>query len=518
MQQRVPTHSRRSVMRMLGLTGAAGSAFLQGPFSARARHMDQEGSGIVDELVIDVTGGPDTIDPALARSSRDWTILHSIHDALIQIGPDGELEPLAAERFDAIDDLTYEVRLRPGLMFHDGSPVTAEAIARSIEHVQQSEGPAARDFSVVSSVELVDALTARIVTSDTAPWLPSQLAVWAVLFPEGMTTDTFQTAPVGSGPYQFESQEPGSEIVLLRNPAYTWGSPKGSALAERVRFRVVPDSATRVADLATGTANLIVSVPREQREAIEASGGTIEELAILGTLFLRIATDAPPFDDPSVCQAINHAVDVTTIAESLVGAESRRLASLYPDSGSIGYDPQLSPFTFDPEAARALLAQAGYADGFDVRLQFAAGERDDILQAIAANLTDVGINVSIEGVDLAIFNGTWTEPDSAPLRLVSWRPVHDPHTLLSLMFASTGPLSRHDDARTDELIGMAGSEADPSRRVELYRELGRHFQDAPPALFLWNLTSVYGLRDFGTGWSPRTDDYVIPTITEEQQG
>ncbi|MDQ3539402.1 MAG: ABC transporter substrate-binding protein, partial [Chloroflexota bacterium] len=413
---------------------------------------------------------------------------------------------------------TYEVALRPGLVFHDGSPVTAEAIARSITHVQQSEGPAARNFAVVTNVDVIDDLTARIITGEPAPWLASQLAVWAVLFPEGMTTDLFEMAPVGSGPFRFESRDAGSEIVLVRNPAYTWSSPKGSALAERVRFRTVPDPATRIADLATGTANLIVNVPGEQRKAIEQSGGTVVEAAILGTLFLRIATDAPPFDDPKVCQAINHAVDVSTIAAALVGATSRRLASLYPDSRSIGFDPELAPFTFDPEAARGLLAEAGYADGFDVRLEFVGGERDDILQAIAANLADVAINVSLQSVDLATFNGTWTEPDSAPLRLVSWRPVYDPHTLLSLMFASTGPLTRHNDARSDELIQGAGREPDPSRRAELYRELGRHFQDAPPAVFLWNLTSIYGVRDFGMGWSPRGDDYVIPTSTEEHQG
>lgn len=517
MQHRLPTLTRRSVLQSLGIAGAAGAALGKGHFDLTMGRAGQATPAIPGELVIDVSGGPDNLDPALTRSSRDWTILHSIHDALVQIGPDGDLVPLASERFDAIDDVTWEVALRPGLMFHDGSPVRADAIARSIAHVQQSEGPAARDFAAVTNVDVIDDLTARIVTGKPAPWLPSQLAVWAVLFPEGMSTERFETAPVGSGPFRFESRDAGSEIVLVRNPAYTWGSAKGTALAERVRFRIVPDSATRVADLASGTANLIVSVPGEQRDAVEQSGGVVEEEAILGTMFLRLATDAPPFDDPRVCQAINHAVDVSTIASALVGTESTRLASLYADARSIGFDPELAPFPFDPDAARRLIADAGYAGGFDVRLEFVGGERDDILQAIAANLADVGITVSIESVDLATFNGSWTEPDSAPLRLVSWRPVYDPHTLLSLMFASTGPLTRHNDARTDELIQAGGSEPDPSRRAELYRELGRHFQNAPPALFLWNLTSVYGVRDFGVGWSPRGDDYVIPTRTEEQQ-
>ncbi len=518
MPPRMPTLTRRSVMRAFGMTGAATALFVPGRFDSSPRLISQATADIPEELVIDVAGEPDHHDPALTRSARDWTILHSIYDALIQVGPEGDLVPLAAEKFEAIDDLTFEVTLRSGLLFHDGSPVTADAITRSITHVQQSEGPAARDFAVVTSVDVTGERTARIVTGEPAGWLPSQLAVWSVLFPEGMTPNAFERAPVGSGPFRFESREAGSEIVLVRNPDYDWGSSKGSPLAERVRFRVVPESATRVADLATGTANLIVSVPNDQREQVEQSGGTIEDTPILGTLFLRIATDAPPFDDPRVCRAINLVVDVSSIAGSLVGPESRRLASLYPDPRSIGFDPDLEPFTFDPDAARALLAEAGHAEGFDVRLQFAGGERDDILQVIAAQLADVGIDVFIESLDLATFNGTWTDTDSAPLRLVSWRPVYDPHTLLNLMFASTGPLSRHNDARADELIGAAGREPDPTRRAELYRELGHHFQEAPPAVFLWNLTSVYGTRNFGTGWSPRGDDYVIPTRTQEHSG
>nr|MBA3275900.1 hypothetical protein [Chloroflexia bacterium] len=142
---------------------------------------------------------------------------------------------------------------------------------------------------------------------------------------------------------------------------------------------------------------------------------------------------------------------------------------------------------------------------------------DAVMQAIAANLADVGITVSIETTELATFNGSWQDPDSAPLRYVTWRPVYDPHTLLSLMFASTGPLNRYADERTDELIASASVAVDPASRAELYRQLGRYFQESPPAVFLWNLTAIYGTKGFGEGWQPRGDEYVIPTATENIQ-
>lgn len=507
--------SRRSFVSGLSLLGAAASGPLTGLPGSAARSASQTPVTRADEIVIDLAGGPDNLDPALTRSTRDWSVLHSVYDSILHLGDAGELVPLAAESFEVVDDVTYEVTLRPGLRFHDGTPVLSDAIARGITHVQGSEGPAASGFQVINRVEVIDDLSARIITKEPAAWLPSQLAVWFVLFPESATPDSLASQPVGSGPYQFVSLEPGTEVVLSRNPDYIWASPKGVALAETARFRFVPESTTRVADLSTDNANIIASVPIDQIAAVEDGGGEVIETPILGTAFLRIATDAAPFDDPRVCVAINHAIDVDAITAALLGEHAHRLASIFPDERSIGFDRELAPFVYDPDRARALLAEAQLKDGFDVRLQFVGGERDDILQVIAAQLGEVRINVSLQATELATFNGSWQDPESAPLRFVTWRPVFDPHTLLSLMFASTGPLSRHRDTMADELIRQGAVEPDPDSRAGTYRQLGRHFQETPPAVFLWNLTSTYGVKNVPGTWKPRGDEYIIPTQVKD---
>jgi peptide/nickel transport system substrate-binding protein len=330
-----------------------------------------------------------------------------------------------------------------------------------------------------------------------------------------MTTDDFERAPMGSGPYRFVSHDAGSEIVLQRNPDYPADSPKGTALAERVRYRFVPESTTRVADLATGVAHIVDAIPQDQTGAIEEGGGQSIEAPVLGTSFLRMVNDVPPFDDPLVRQAINHAIDGETIGAALVSTEANRLASLYPDERSIGFDPELVPFAYDPDRAQKLLAEAGYGNGFETTLQYTGGGRDDVMQAIAANLAEVGIQVTIEVTELAAFNGSWTDPASAALRYVTWRPVYDPHTLLSLMFASTGPLSRYADDEADSLITAAATESDPETRAGLYRDLGRYFQESPPAVFLWNLTANYGVAGAGMDWRPRGDEYLIATTRKD---
>lgn len=468
---------------------------------------------IADELVIDMAGGPDNLDPALTRSIRDWSVLHAIYDSILDLSNDGTLVPLAAESFEAVDEFTYKVVLRDGLVFHDGSSVTATDVQRSIEHVKASEGPAAANFGVVLEVEVADDRTAILHLKEAAPWLPSQLAVWMVLFPES-AVETFETEPVGSGPYRFVSRTAGSDIVLELNPDYPVDSPKGRALANTVRYRFVPEATTRIADLAADVAHIADSIGQDQIGAVEDADATAIEAAVLGTSFLRMVNDVAPFDDARVRQAINLAIDVQTIGTALVSEKARRLASLFPDERSIGFNPELQPFEYDPDQARALLAESGYEDGFETSIEYTGGN-EDVMQAIAANLEEVGIRATLKVTELATFNGTWTAEDSAPLRYVSWRPVYDPHTLLSLMFASTGPLSRYEDSEADALIRQASTQVDADERRVTYQNLGTYFQESPPAVFLWNLTSIYGVKGPGEAWTARGDEYVLPLARGE---
>lgn len=500
--------SRRTILGSIASIAVA--PHIRGSLNASAQTPAPD---LLDSLIIDMVGPPDSLDPALARSTRDWSIVHSIYDSIVHLSDTGEIVPLAAESLTRIDDLTLDVTLRSGLTFHDGSPVQSDAIRRGIEWVQQSEGPAVNNFSVISSVTEVDELTARIITTAPAAWLLSQLAVWHVLFPESMTRDTFLTAPVGSGPYRYVSGSASSEIVLQANPDYTWPSPKGRAIARSATYRFVPESVTRVADIASGQANIIQEVPVDQRDAVSDAGANVIEASILGLAMLRIATDVAPFNDPRVCRAINHAIDVETIAQVLVSPAAHRIASLFPDERSIGFDPALQPFTYDPELAKLLLDEAGYGDGVDIDFQYVSTEQLGVIDAIIEQLGEAGFNATPVSSDLATFNSQWTDPETAPIRFVSWRPVFDPHTLLSLLFLSSGPLSRYENPDADALILGAAADTDPESRSAQYRQLGQLMQDQPGAVYLWNLTAAYGVDDSAQSWKPRSDDYVIPTTT-----
>lgn len=503
--------TRRDFAKIAGAFGAMAGIGRIGAISGQT----PEVGATLEELTIDLSGAPESIVPALAYSPRDWSIVHSIYDSPVGFAPDGSIQPLAAHSFSAVDDRTYEIVLREGLLFHDGSPVTSAAISRSVASILGSESDVSGLFSGIADVIEEDELTVRLVSAEPAPWLPAQLAVWLLLIPEGHSADRAATNPVGSGPYQFESQDQGDSITLVRNPDYTWGSPKGIPIAERVVYRFVPESATRVANLSTGTSDLITEIPSDQLEAVRDAGAIAVEDPIVGSAFIRIATDAPPFDDPRVRQALNYALDVRAIAEALVSPEARRLASLFPDQRSLAFNPDLEPYAYDPERARTLLVEAGVSEGIEAELEITTAARVDVAEAIAAQLGEAGFSITIKVSDYTEFNATWSEPAAPALRMVTWRPLYDPHTLLSLVFAGEGFLSRYSNADASGLIDEAAAESDPGERAALYHELANVMLDDAPAIYLWNLTSGYGVSEEASRWRPRGDEYVIPTYIED---
>lgn len=499
----------RTRRAFLASAGIAGAGLLVIPGLGRAVSAQAPAPELLPELVIDLSGDPESIDPAIAYAARDWSIVHSIYDALVGIAAEGSIQPLAAETFEAVDDRTFEATLRKGMTFHDGTPVTADAVVRGVEHLQNGDSKVIDLFRPITKVEVDDDLTVRLVCDTPCPWLPAQLAVWHVLLPEGATADTLASAPVGSGPYRFVSYEHGSQLELERNPDYVASDVKGAALAERAVYRFVPEATTRVADLSTGSAQLIAEVPLDQAPAVEDGDATFVASGVVGSAWIRIATDVTPFDDVRVRQALNLALDVEAIAQSLVSPEAHRLASLHPDERSMGFDPAIPAYDYDPGKARELLAEAGVGDGLGMTLEITTAAPQAVAEAIVAQWAEVGINATIQASEYAAFNATWTDTSAPPARMVTWSPLYDPHTLLSLVFAGAGFLSRYDNAEVSDLIASAAVEPDPETRAATYRKLAGVMHDDAPAVFLWNLVANYGVADVASAWKPRGDEYVL---------
>lgn len=489
-----------SLNRRTFLGSTAAGMFLP---ATRLRRQDAD-----DAFVIDLDGAPDSLVPATSYSTRDWSIIHSIYDALLAYDDTGSLVPLAAESFESSDAITFKIVLRRGRTFHDGTAVTTAAIERAVKHLQGTESQVVDNFRAIDRVDIHDDLHADIVCSSPSPWLPAQIAVWMVLLPETATPDTMRRSPVGNGPYVFDSAEAGSSITLRRNPDYPDDGPKGIPLAETVIYRFVPDPTTRVADVVSGAADIADSVPVDQTEGVSGSASVVDS-PVMGIAFVRIATDTPPFDKPEVRKALNMAIDVNALSSLDNASPQRRLASVFPNDQAIGFDPDLEPFTFDPDAARELLKSVGVSDA-RLDLEVVASSRTDVAEAIAAQLGEINIETTIVTSELAAFNQGWPDPSRPVARYATWRPMYDPFTFMNLVIRSDGALSRYRNAVLDAQLEHAATEADPGVRNRLYQEVGKMLKDDPAAIYLWNITANYVVSERAKTWTPRGDQYVLP--------
>lgn len=461
-------------------------------------------SELADRIVIDLPAEPVNIHPAKAYSDLEWAIVHSIFDALIGFDDEGELRPIAAETFDLVDDLTWEVTLRSGLTFHDGSPVTSAAIVRGFDLITGSDSLVSDVFGVVESVEEVDELSARISVSVPSPWLPAQMASWHVLVPENFDP----AEPIGSGPFRFDGWSLGEEVSLSRFVEYQPSATKGAAIADSVAYHFVPDDTTRISNVLSGSTDIAGFLPIDSLAAFQGNTGALRHAPVAGTWFIRIATDAAPFDDARVRQALNLALDLDSFVGVLVHEGCQRLASLYPGEVSMGFDPDLAPYAYDPDAARALLEEAGYADGLTVQLEAASDASLAVCEAIIGQWAEVGIDAELVLSDLGAFNANWADPEAPVLRMASWSPMFDPSTLLNLVWQSEGVLSRTDNPEIDELIALGGS-VFGEEREEAYRELGSVMHDDASAVFLWNLLHVAAVTEKAEAWTPRPDQWIM---------
>jgi peptide/nickel transport system substrate-binding protein len=505
----LPANGSRPITRrsLFGLAGAAGLSLAMRDRLGIAFAQSSQ----VDELVIDLPSELASLDPALVYDIDGWSIVHSIYDSVLQYTPGGEIELLLAKSLTQTDPNTWEIELLPDLAFQNGEPLTSKAISFSIAHLvdDKTASQVGGNFKVIEQVEEVDELTARLHLSAPAPWLPSLMAAWLTLLPpEYAAANDFAAKPVGTGPYAFGEYVQGDHVTLEANPNYFQSSPKGQPIAKTVTFRFVPEASTRVADLLSGSAGIIRTIP-DQAKSIEDGGLTLTTQPVSGASFIRIATDVEPFGDARVRQALNHAVDVDAIIQALLLGKGERLASLFVEGG-LGYDPNLAPFTYDKEKAKSLLTEAGLGGGFSTQLEHTTGENADVVAAIAGQIAEVGIQIEIQPRDTAAFNQTWKDPKAAPLRFVTWRPLFDPYTLFSLVVSNQGFLSRYSSDVAQPLIDSGAVETDPAKRAQTYVQLARVLQDDPAAIYLYNLTALYGTAQGVPEWTQRPDDYIIP--------
>jgi len=367
-----------------------------------------------------------TLDPQYANLNENNSLLSQIYERLVYQDENLALTPGLAVSWKALSDTSWEFKLRADVTFHDGSPFTADDVVYSVERIRtflQPSGGGFRSYlSAIKSVSAPDPLTIVIETDGSVPNLPLAFSSIFIMHRPAQgfqTTDELNagTSPVGTGPYRFQSWSSGEVLKLVANRNY-WGGMPSWPLVE---FRVIENPAARVAALATGDVDLADAIPARDVKSLQQRGVKVESIGAARVNFLQFdvasgkapgVTDKAgkpignPFRNASVRRALAMATDRGVIVDKILAGYASPASQFFPE-GLPGTSNQLRAQTPDYGAAKALLAKAGYPDGFNLVLAGTAGRYPgdgESLQAIAQSWARIGVSVQPIAAPFSVFN------------------------------------------------------------------------------------------------------------------
>lgn len=504
--------NRLACFRIALLAGAA--ALLPAPAPAQT-------------LTMGVIAGPESLDPHFTATGTHSEALKHVFDTLTHSGDRLQIEPGLAESWRVINPTTWEFRLRRGVKFHDGSDMTAEDVAASIRRMQTLSGPNPTRIYVrrVQEVRIVDPHTIQIVTDGPAPTLPNdfiRLFITSARATAGLTPENSNEAfnagraMIGTGPYRHGSWTPREQFTVERNDGY-WGARPAWA---RVTRREISNPAARVAQLRTGQVDMIVRVPAADVPTLERDR-TLTVVKAETVYVFNLALDqreatpqvtardgsrlaANPYRDPRVREAIDLAIDRRALAEiAMEGMGTPQSQMVTP--GIFGYNPALQVPRTDIARARALLAEAGYPNGFRMVLNFTNNRLPgdaNVGTSIAQMLARIGIEVHAAGQPAAvifparargelsnIMAGWGTLTGEANYYYAANAHTNNPQLRLGA-FNWTG----FSNAEIDRLIQAANVELDDAKREDLLRQVGALFTAERIAIPIAAVGSAWAMR------------------------
>lgn len=458
-----------------------------------------------DSLVLAMGANPVILDPHGSNDTPSARVNGQIYETLVAHTDDLEIVPALAESWTQIDDLTFEFKLRPNVRFHNGDIVKASDVKFSLLRALNTPRVAFIVFPIDgATIEVVDDLTIRFATRfPFAPLLEhlahpaasvlSERAVVAGGADYGQGTANVATHPVGTGPFRFVSWDRSTQqVVLERNEDYHGTK----ALLRQVTFRTVSDNTVRSLELVTGGVDLIFDVqPSDVARLSRDTSLTVFRDDNLALTYIGFNTQKEPFDDVRVRQAINLAVDMNAVVNTVffgVGSPSRGPLPL-----TVNFvNTNLQVWDQDIPRARALLAEAGFPDGFTTTLWTNDNlQRQQIAEIVQNQLRAVGITVEVITVEW----GQYLADTAAGLHdmfILGWTTVTGDadYGLFPLFHSSQkgapGNRAFYSNPRVDELLTIGRESTDPTVRQTAYFEAQEIIRNEAPWIFTWNGENV----------------------------
>jgi peptide/nickel transport system substrate-binding protein len=463
--------------------------------------------------------------PAPRNSPRE-SMYEAVFDRFLQQDRQLRYQPHVLESWAwGPDKMTMDLKVRPGIRFHDGSELTAEDVAFSMERLKEVSIYKAT-YGRVKEYQVRDRSTLHLAFAQFDPSFPRWLGFLAgFVIPKAYylklggddraRAEEFARKPVGSGPYRVVSFTPGSTLVLEAFDGYWKGAPP----VRRAVFKMVTDPTARVAEMLAGSADITAEVPVEEFARLGGQPGlraVRNPIADMAQLF--VSPRFEPFQKEEVRLAVHHAIDKKTIAEKVLLGFGVPMAStegpLYD-----AHDPAAA-FPYDPARARALLQKAGYSPASPLRLSVMTtkGVRTkdfEVMTAIAQMWKDVGIEAELEVITIPQWfqyrsNRTGQGKGIAPLSLYFWsNPTGDPINSVGFQLSAKGPFRVWESPDMQELIDPVFGEKDEPKRIAAARRAARHAVDRGYIIPLFQVVQpVVMKRDLG--YTPFPTGVLVP--------
>ncbi len=463
-----------------------------------------------------------TLDPFGMFSRVEVAFGDHIYQSLTFFNRDMEIEPLLARSWERLEgDTTWTFHLQEGVRFHNGKSFDAHTVKYSIEsyYRRNENGQMVGGASVavpsadITRLDIVDSLTINITTNGPKALLPFYLSqMWMIEagFYEGKNEAQRAEDAMGTGPYLVEERIRDSHISLRANPDY-WGK---APITDRIVFRVIPEVSTRLAELETGGVHIVSDLPFDQARLLNESPG-VHVNAIPGGRRIMIgittAGGSKPLQDKRVRQALNHAIDFDAISAGLFGGEIDRMSYMFNPPFS---HPSLQAYSYDPDRSRALLAEAGYPNGFQLSsLDTPIGKwiQDfEIAQVIASQLEEIGVTFR-EGVRSYEWGNYRSKLLSYDLPGLFMQGSGGEFELLTEAadFTITSPSNfyRWENAEYETLWDELQISLDADRRIAIGHRMQEIVHEEAPWIFLHIQPDTYGVSD-RVNWSPRPDELI----------
>lgn len=485
-----------------GDTAAAASPDGSGPGS--------EGTTLSDgRLVVGVEDASFQLNPLLETQKKPGIYNRNVYETLVFHDHNYEPIPmLAAELPTQVDATTWQVEIREGVTFHNGDALDADDVVDTFDRIVndeelRAESGSTQRWSAFSGAKRVDEFTINIELIEPDPGVLSRLEHVPIL-PEGSAELDLSSTSVGTGPYRLMSRQGEQGYTLEPNPDY-WGEP---GAFQQVEVRFIPDDGARTSALLAGEVDLISSSSQESLGQVPKAIASPE----VQVNMLNLNADAGITSDPAVRRALDLAIDKESLLTFYREGEAEVISQLISPRW-FGHDEEIEPRPYDPEAARALLEEAG-AVGEEIMLVGREDWGSDAVQVIQSNWEDVGLEVNLQvlGRDqfLEILFAENVDDRADAIYLRGANETRDAHRMMELYHsADSGRAVWQQDGQLSELVQQAGAASEQDARLEMYRRaLERVHEQTYMVPLIQTPTTWYFMQE-NVHWEPRDDAYIL---------